>query len=155
MIERLAGRCAIGRSGAIAGILAEAFDTPEQRWSEESVSGTLSLPDTVAFLAPASAEPRGCALLRIVADEAEILTVAVLPPARRKGLGAQLVAACLDEAAAAHVRRLHLEVGASNAAARAPYARAGFAEAGRRPGYYRRVNGRDDALLMACNIAQR
>jgi [ribosomal protein S18]-alanine N-acetyltransferase len=158
VIERLAGQPARDNSGAIAAVLAGSFDAPSQRWDARSVAGTLSLPGTVAFLAREQAAPRACALLRIVADEAEILTLAVLPEARRRGLGARLVAACLDEAAAADALRLHLEVGASNAAARALYARAGFVEAGRRPGYYRGASGGatgpDDAVLMACDIAR-
>jgi ribosomal-protein-alanine N-acetyltransferase len=70
------------------------------------------------------------------ADEAEILTVAVLPGARRKGLGLALTEAC---AAAAHARGasfLHLEVAENNFAARALYAKLGFVETGRRPNYY-------------------
>lgn len=153
MIERLAEAAAVARSDQIARILNEAFIAPEQRWSAESVAGTLKMPGTAAFLAPDRASdlsaPQACAVLRSVADEAEILTLAVLPAARRSGLGIRLVAACLDEAAAAGALRVHLEVGARNVPARALYARAGFVETGWRPRYYHGGAGREDAVLLA------
>ena len=151
MIRRLAGKAAVAGSGAIARTLAEAFEAPGQRWSAQSVAETLRAPGTLALLAPA-----GCAILRVTLDEAEILTLAVLPNARRQGLGGRLVAACLDGAAGAGARRVHLEVAVSNAAGRALYRAAGFVEAGRRPGYYHGPihgpNAREDALLMARDL---
>ena len=87
----------------------------------------------------------GFALWRGVADEAEILTVGVKPSARRAGLGAQLLAEMLMASRAAGAKALFLEVAESNAAARALYARAGFAAIGERPRYYR--NG-DTAIVM-------
>ena len=143
MIRRLAGDDAAACSGEIARILDGSFDSPEQRWSAASVGGTLAVPGTVALLAPGA-----CAILRVAADEADILTVAVLPSMRGQGRAAALVRACTAEAAAAGAARIHLEVSASNAAARALYRSAGFAETGRRPGYYRGPAGREDAILM-------
>jgi ribosomal-protein-alanine N-acetyltransferase len=56
-------------------------------------------------------------------------------------------------AAAQGATRLFLEVADDNAAALALYARAGFSEAGRRPGYYARPDGgRQDALILALNL---
>ena len=98
-------------------------------------------------------DPDGFILLRTVADEAEILTLAVRPDARRRGLGARLVREGGVAAAARGARRLFLEVAEGNAAALALYARAGFVGAGRRPGYYARPGGdREDALILACNL---
>jgi ribosomal-protein-alanine N-acetyltransferase len=148
VIERLAGDAATVRSEEIAGLLSAAFAAPDRGWSAASVAETLASPGLVAFLAPA-----GCALLRMVADEAEILTVAVIPGARRQGLASELVDACLKEAGTAGATSVHLEVGAGNAAARTLYARAGFAETGRRRGYYRSTSGREDAVLMTHRIA--
>ncbi len=91
----------------------------------------------------------GFALFRAVADEAEILTLSVLPEARRSGLGAGLLAGCEDGARTAGAARLFLEVAAGNGAARALYDRAGYRECGRRKGYYRRPDGsRDNAVVM-------
>lgn len=101
-------------------------------------------------------EPDGFVLMRVVADEAEVLTLAVRPAARRRGLGGRLVAAGAVVAASRGASRLFLEVAADNAAALALYARAGFVEAGRRPGYYARSGGqRQDALLLALNLTDR
>ncbi|TCO73886.1 GNAT family N-acetyltransferase [Rhodovulum euryhalinum] len=94
------------------------------------------------------------ALGRVVLDEAELLTLAVHPGARRRGLGrARLGAfetAALDRGAA----RTFLEVAADNGPARALYASAGYALTGRRRGYYAAPDGRRiDALLMSRALA--
>lgn len=147
VIRRLAGNAAAACSDEIARILADSFDSPEQRWSAGSVAGTLAVPGTVALLAA-----EACAILRTAADEAEILTVAVLPEVRGRGRAAGLVRACLAEAAAAGALRIQLEVAGSNAAARALYLSAGFTETGRRHGYYRGPGGREDAIVMTREI---
>ena len=85
------------------------------------------------------------AVLRVAADEAEILTLATDPAAQGRGHGHRALATGLAAAAAAGARTVHLEVAETNAAARALYARAGFAETGRRPRYY----GPTDALLLS------
>lgn len=94
-------------------------------------------------------EEDGFALGRAVAGEAELLMLAVHPDARRRGVGRRLLAAFAAEAAARGASELHLEVGETNAAARALYAAEGWSESGRRRGYYRdRLGNREDAILM-------
>ena len=83
-----------------------------------------------------------------VADEAHVMTLAVPPGSRRRGLGRALVLAAFADPALAGVRRVHLEVRPSNAAARALYASLGFGETGRRKNYY----GDEDALLMTLDL---
>lgn len=98
-------------------------------------------------------DPDGFILLRGVADEAEILTLAVRPAARGQGLGTRLVRKGSAEAQGLGATRLFLEVAEDNAAARALYARTGFIEAGRRPGYYAQPDGgRQNALILALNL---
>jgi len=98
-------------------------------------------------------QAEGFILLRAVADEAEILTLAVHPAARRLGLGAWLVRSAANIAADRGVNRMFLEVADDNTAARALYDRTGFAEAGRRPAYYARPDGsRRDALIMTLTL---
>ncbi len=77
----------------------------------------------------------------MIAGEAEVLTLAVRPAARRRGIGRALVeaAATLAEASAA---AMFLEVAADNPGAVALYAQTGFEIVGRRPGYYGRAGGR-------------
>jgi ribosomal-protein-alanine N-acetyltransferase len=129
----------------LAGIHAAAFPAP---WDATALAGLLTQAGVFAV-----EQPDGFILLRTVADEAEILTLAVHPKARRRGLGARLVRVGVAGAAAQGATRLFLEVADDNAAALALYARAGFSEAGRRPGYYARPDGgRQDALILALNL---
>jgi len=83
----------------------------------------------------------------IVADEVQVLNVAVAPAARRRGVGAALLEEVGREAKARGCAALTLEVRRSNAAARGLYGRLGFAEVGVRPGYYART---EDALILRC-----
>ncbi|WP_262423258.1 GNAT family N-acetyltransferase [Brevundimonas denitrificans] len=88
------------------------------------------------------------------ADEAEIVTLAVRPEARRRGLGGRLLDRVLDRARDQGVARLFLEVAHDNDAALALYASRGFEQAGGRPAYYARPDGvRADALILALNLA--
>ncbi|MGO4408474.1 MULTISPECIES: ribosomal protein S18-alanine N-acetyltransferase [unclassified Brevundimonas] len=129
----------------LAAIHAEAFETP---WDAASLSALLAAPGVFAV-----EEADGFILIRVVADEAEILTLAVRPAARRGGVGGRLVEAAVVRAAALGAERMFLEVAADNVAARALYARMGFAEAGRRRGYYARSDGsHEDALILALNF---
>ena len=148
MIERLTGAEAEARSAEVARLLGASFESAAQRWSTDSVAATLAMPGVVALVTPG-----GCALLRVAADEAELLTIAVAPGARRQGLGARLLAACLAEAAKRGAARIHLEVGAANAPAIALYQAAGLVRTGRRPDYYAGPEGREDALIMSRDTA--
>jgi len=81
-----------------------------------------------------------------VVDEAHISTLAVHPAYRGRGIGAQLLAAMLREAAGLGARLATLEVRVGNLAAQRLYLKFGFEEVGRRPAYYR--DNAEDALLM-------
>jgi ribosomal-protein-alanine N-acetyltransferase len=81
-----------------------------------------------------------------VADEMEILDVAVLPSSRRRGVARFLVSLALRRAARAGAGTAFLEVRAGNSGARALYAGLGFREAGVRRSYYREPV--EDAVLM-------
>ncbi|MDZ4691167.1 ribosomal protein S18-alanine N-acetyltransferase [Terricaulis sp.] len=128
----------------LASLHARAFDKP---WSAADIAKMLENPAVAAFVA-GGAEPQGFIIAWAVAGDAEVLTVAVAPEARRQGVGAALV----TEAAAAVLARgaasMHLEVAESNAAARALYAKLGFTEAGRRRDYYATEQGWVDAIVM-------
>ncbi len=87
----------------------------------------------------------GMVLARVAADEADILTIAVAPDVRRRGLGRALLLAAMAEAGRRGAKSMFLEVGVDNAAAAALYASCGFAQVGRRRGYY--ASG-GDALVM-------
>ena len=133
----------------LAAIHAEAFDRPgDTPWSAAAFADLLIQAGVFAVEAA-----DGFILMRAVADEAEILTLAVRPAARRGGLGGRLVGEGVLAAAARGATRVFLEVAEDNVAARALYERTGFVEAGRRPGYYAAADGgRRDALLLALNL---
>ena len=121
-------------------------------------------PWTVAEFAGFMADPLAFVLIegdagfilgRAVAGEAELLTLAVAPEARRRGLGRKLVARFLYQARLRGAEQAFLEVAAGNAAARALYARCGFAESGRRRGYYRGPDGvAVDAIVMVRGLSE-
>lgn len=94
---------------------------------------------------------RGWAGVMVIQDAAEILTVGVVPAARRGGLARLMLADLLAEAVRRGAREAFLEVRVDNEAARALYRREGFEEIGRRRGYY--DGGRVDAVTMRKRIA--
>ena len=119
-------------------------------WSERDFAGFLA--DPLAFLL---VEGDAAFLLgRAVAGEAELLTLATAPEARRLGLGRKLVARFLYQARLRGATRAFLEVAADNVAASRLYDAAGFAPVGRRRGYYHAPDGtRTDAIVMARDLA--
>ncbi|RZM33534.1 MAG: GNAT family N-acetyltransferase, partial [Sphingomonas sp.] len=92
---------------------------------------------TLAFI---DDEPAGFALVRSVADEAELLLLAVDPSFRRRGVATALLRGIVDDGRAGGVADLHLEVRAGNDAVRL-YTAHGFAKVGERRGYYRGKTG--------------
>jgi ribosomal-protein-alanine N-acetyltransferase len=88
-------------------------------------------------------------MTRLAADEAEVLTIAVVPTAQRRGLGSQLLVKAAGHVHACGARTMFLEVSESNEPARALYRRFGFSTVGRRPSYY---GPSMDALLLRANL---
>jgi len=128
---------------ALAALHAACFTVPRP-WTAAEFEGLLARADT--FLLQDAA---GFLLGRALAGEAELLTLAVAPEARRTGTGSRLVAQFLAEAVGRGAETAFLEVAEDNLAARALYERAGFAPAGRRRAYYRHPEGTTtDALVM-------
>ena len=131
---------------ALAELHAASF-TRERAWSPPEISGLLA--DPHVFLLTAEDGAPGFALGRSVAGEAELLTLAVAPPARRQGHGSALLSAFEAGARARGALDALLEVAADNAGAIALYTGAGYAERGRRPAYYVRSGAEAaDALLL-------
>jgi ribosomal-protein-alanine N-acetyltransferase len=131
---------------ALAALHAAAFP-PDQRWGADALRLMLEMPGAFGLHRPGI----GFVLARVAADEAEILTLAVAPDARRQGHGGALLANAMAGAAARGAQAMFLEVSARNAAARALYAAAGFAEVGRRRAYY--ADG-SDALVLRRDLTR-
>jgi len=130
---------------ALAEIHRSAFDEP---WSLEALHDLLAVPGAFAL-----ASENGFILVRAAADEAEILTLAVGPGERRRGIGRALVQAAASHAQDLGAARLFLEVAEDNLAACRLYAGLGFAAVGRRTGYYAAKAGEpQDALILHSNL---
>lgn len=126
-------------AAAMAAVHAAAFPRG-QRWGADAIGLQLALPGAFGFVAEG-----GFVLARAAADEAEILTLAVLPARRRAGLGRALVRRAMQDAAGRGAASLFLEVSEANEPARALYASLGFDAVGRRARYY---PGGVDALVL-------
>lgn len=134
---------------ALAALHARCFRTPAP-WSGADFAGFLA--DPLAFLLVEG--DAGFLLGRAIAGEAELLTVAVAPEARRRGLARQLVTRFLYQARLRGAEAAFLEVSAENAAAITLYESVGFSPSGLRRGYYRTPEGaRIDAVVMTRALA--
>lgn len=130
--------------GEMAALHAAANDR-DRAWSEAEFAALLTSPHNVALTGDGA-----LALIRVVADEAELLTLASHPQARRRGRARALLERAHAAAAERGAARIFLEVAADNVAAIALYRSAGYAETGRRRAYYARPGeAAADALLMA------
>ncbi len=115
-------------------------------WSENSIASELDNALSLWLVATDGQQVLGYVGSQCVLDEADMMNLAVLPEARRSGLGGTLVLSLVDALKSRGIRSLTLEVRVSNEAARALYAGLGFAEVGRRPKYY--FDPREDALIL-------
>lgn len=141
-------RLATAHAARLAEIHAEAFTRP---WDAVEFERSLADKNVLAdglFLGRAS-QPAGFILSRRAADEAEILSIAITAPARGRGHAGPLLDRHLQGLAQSGVRAVFLEVEEGNRPALALYRRRGFAEIGRRQGYYARPDGsRASAITM-------
>ncbi len=130
-------------------------------WTPRSMAEVLAMPGAEGLIAVDGGSlrpsidppgPAGLVLWRRAGDEAEILTLAVLPPWRCRGVGARLLDAAMTAAAGGGggAAEMFLEVAADNGAALALYRRMGFERVGERKGYY----GGADAITMRRNLLQ-
>ena len=135
-----------GDTASLAVLHAAAFD---HAWDAGALRDLLAGPGVFAFAASS-----GFVLARAAGGEAEILTLAVLPSARGRGLGRALMQAAAAYAVTLGATSLFLEVGTDNPAALALYNGLGMVRVGSRKGYYdsRSQNGgpprHSDALVL-------
>ncbi|MHB8413325.1 MAG: ribosomal protein S18-alanine N-acetyltransferase [Candidatus Acidiferrales bacterium] len=105
------------------------------------------------FVAKDGARVVGFLMARKLADEMEILNLAVHPAARRQRFASRLLHQAMDWDANNKIGKVHLEVRASNAAARAFYERHGFRATGIRANYYRDPD--EDAVLLTAAMTNK
>jgi ribosomal-protein-alanine N-acetyltransferase len=108
------------------------------------------MPGAVALLAQSEGgEPLGFVIARCAADEAEILTMGVVPSRRRCSVAEKLLGEVAGRLSGRGARNLHIEVAESNSAALGLYEKIGFMRSGRRRDYYAAQGGlREDAVTM-------
>ena len=143
----------LGATGfrVVAALFAETFDDP---WPEPSVRELMDSPGARAMIAREGETPIGFLLARVVADEAEILSIGVRPAARRQGVARALFKAFLPLAGAAGAKSVFLEVGQDNPPALSLYESLDFERVGLRRDYYTRRGGeRIDAVLMRLSLS--
>ena len=110
----------------------------ERAWTRQDLAELVASPGVAGLLLQVDGHDAGLAVCRVAADEAELLTIAVRPAHRRKGLARHLLVAVIDHVRSAGARTLFLEVGVDNPAARSLYEAQGFCAVGERRAYYQR-----------------
>jgi ribosomal-protein-alanine N-acetyltransferase len=122
-------------------------------WSEQAIAGMLGMPGVATRLLHQDGQALGMAMWRGVADEAELLTLGLLPSARGRGLGLVLMRDGLTLLDGWGITHLFLEVSVSNNPAISLYRHCGFDIVGRRRNYYSHDGTNIDAHVMNLEIA--
>ena len=138
----------------VMAVMNDAFDPAfGEAWTEAQCGGILLMPGVWMTLAARNGAPAGFSVARVVADEAELLLVAVRRDARRRGVGSALLRDVCEAARQRGARRVFLEMRRGNEA-RGMYEAAGFAPVGHRPNYYRGSTGVTfDALTLSHDVS--
>ena len=128
--------------GAAAAAIHRAAMPQAEAWREADFTTLLASPGCLGFFH----DEGGVLLARLVADEAEVLTLAVQPSARRRGVGRALLEHGVHVLTDAGAKIIHLEVAEPNQAAQTLYENTGFRQVSHRKAYYQ---NKTDALLMS------
>ena len=143
-IHRWTGVFAAAVAAAVAGLLTYAGVVFVQAESQSILKLAIGLPVWVVELVI----PIGYAIVLNVLDESHLLDIGVVPAAQGQGLGRYFLGWLCERAKEHGADTFFLEVRPSNVAALRLYERFGFAEIGRRRGYYPAAEGREDAIVM-------
>ena len=133
-------RATAGDIATLAGLHALCFS---QSWDETSLAGLLAAQGNFTLM---DGDASGFVMVRVAADEAEILTICVAPKRRRHGIGKALLGAAGAAAFAAGASAMFLEVITDNFPAKSLYESHGFRAVGMRKAYY---EGSDALVLKA------
>ena len=137
-------------SDILVGIHRESFPN---YWNVQDFNDFFAVPGTYAFTANAP-EPVGMVVLRAQFEQADIITIAILPEWRRRGIARSLLEKVLAEAAKLGAKQLFIDVEEGNIAGLALYQAFGFKQISRRKLYYRQKDGSfTDALVMTRKLA--
>lgn len=118
-------------------------------WSRANFADSLEAGYDAWLLRDSAGKLAGYFVLMYALDEAHLLDVAVAGERHGTGLGRYLIETLCARAREMGATSVLLEVRPSNERALAVYGRFGFAEIGRRKGYYPAHEGkREDAIVM-------
>lgn len=134
---------------------AQAF---QHGWTAEDFHSLLAQGNVFGFVARIRGKPHhvcGFVLARLVAGEAEILTIAVARENLRQGIGRALMDAALRHLHQERAETLFLEVDQNNIAAQTLYQRLHFEKVGERPAYYETATGRSSAFILRRDLSNR
>jgi [ribosomal protein S18]-alanine N-acetyltransferase len=126
----------------------------EEPWSAAAIADLMAQDGVFAVVAfDPPGDSAGFVLMRVAADEAEILTLAVRPASRQRGLGRAMIREGAKKAVQMGGKSLFLEVNVGNFAARNLYAGLGFLQVGMRRGYYHKdMDHKEDALVLSVGL---
>ncbi|MTI17905.1 ribosomal-protein-alanine N-acetyltransferase [Rhodobacteraceae bacterium RKSG542] len=138
----------------LANVHAECF---AHEWGTSELSKMFEQRTNVFFVARytgalSSRDPIGFLILRSVAGEAEVLTIAVSPKSRGRGVGRALMETGIFHLYSERVESLFLEVDEDNTSAVSLYKSLGFTKVGERKSYYSASEGAGTALVMRCDL---
>lgn len=135
---------------AVMRVMEDSFDPRfGEAWTAPQCAGLLPMPGVWLSVARDARGIVGFGLARLVADEAELLLLAVSRDSQRRGVGKMLLDRFEAMAKIRGAARLHLEVREGNHAVKL-YEESGFALVGRRRNYYTGDDGYCyDALTLA------
>jgi [ribosomal protein S18]-alanine N-acetyltransferase len=143
-------------SSDIPDVVAIEQDSNPEPWNRESFLEELLRPHShllVARVSTGSGETvAGYLCFWLVADEVQVLNIAVHKAHRRHGIGRALLVHCLDFGSRSKIRKAVLEVRSSNSAAQRLYLSLGFRAVGQRPGYYGGLG--EHAVIMELGMAE-
>jgi ribosomal-protein-alanine N-acetyltransferase len=126
---------------------------PDDPWEAGAMGRLIALTGSFGWLAWKDRNPVGFVLVRDLGNECEILSLGVVPRWRRLGVAQDLLRAAIAETQQRGLSSLVLEVATDNDPARGLYSGFGFAAVGRRARYYKRPDGRADALIMRLTLS--
>lgn len=134
---------------AISDLHARCF---ERQWGTADISSLLDQNGVVCIIArevgKPELQPLAFVMVRMAADEAEILSIGVDPKQRRNGLAVKLLEEVNRRLYAERIKSLFLEVDLANTAAVSLYRQLRFKTVAERPAYYKNPDGENSAALV-------
>lgn len=122
-------------------------------WDKKSFEDSLKTGHQAWVFYQQTDEIVGFVIVQRILDEAHLLNICVEPAAQGRGIGKAIIQHVIDYANSFSAAIILLEVRRSNKRAQQLYLQTGFNEMSVRKDYYPAKQGREDAILMAMDLA--